>query len=310
MKAVFVTTDRDYANLGYMLSQCLDRVGVDSKMYMEKSVAHAYPKHGIVFGKNIDMVKKEAKNADIIVFVQGKYIDLDIDLSKKKVAVFYGATNYRKRHDKLNKKFNPIVDVTLLQTGDLLDLGGKNQKWIAGCVDTKAIIPKFRNERFDPMKFGHYPSRPKKKGTGEIIEAMKNVTIKHHLEIDYTPLDWLDHLKRINNCDIYIEQFQRVQEGKYPLCSYGLSALEAAAMGRIVLVNFCYLDTYEEQYGKCPLVVANTKKELTEKAEWLISLSFNEYINLQLRTRRWVEDYHSFESIGKRMLAIFEEIKK
>ncbi len=307
MKILFLTKDRDFANVGHRLAQSLVRVGINAVMYSGQPPAHDYSDRGIVFGKDINTVKKIAKKSDIIIFMHGKYIDLDMDFSDKKVAVFHGASNYRKQHKKLNEIFNPMVDVTLIQTADLLGLGAKKEHWITGCVDTTSIKPVYKIERSDKLKVVHYPSRPKKKGTDSINKALAGLK-----SIDFvwntTLLDWGNHMKRISNSDIYIDQFINKDPLGNKMCTPGMTSFEAAALGRIVIANFCDVSLYEKLYGECAIQVANTPDELRQVVNDLSLLNADELLDLQYKSRKWVEKYHSYEAMGNRLIKIFNEI--
>ncbi len=308
MKILFLAKDRDFANVGYRLSQSLVSVGVDAVMYSEVATAHGYKNQGIVFGKDVQRVRDRAEESDVIIFMHGKYIDLKTDFKDKIVGVFHGASNYRRRADELNKIFNPIVDVTLIQTADLLDQGGKNEKWITACVDTNNIRPVYGADRCSKLIVAHYPSRPKKKGTARIKKALEGLNSINFVCATKL-LKWKAHMKRIADSDVYIDQFLDQLHGK-KLCTPGMTSFEAAALGKIVIANFCDVGRYEKQYGACAIQVANTPDELKQVVEMLSLLNADELLDLQHKSRAWVEKYHSYEAMGERLVKIFGGIKK
>lgn len=307
MKVILVCKYRDYANVGYRLAQSLVRVGVDAVMYTERSAAHGYTHHGIVFDKDKQIVSEAAKDADVILFVHGRYIELDIDLTDKIVAVYHGASNYRNRAEEINEIFNPIVDVTLIQTGDLLGLGAKNEKWITACVDTTNIEPAYKTRRSDKLLVGHYPSS-RKKGTANIIEILDGIECVNFV-CDTTLVPHEDHIKRMSETDAYIDQFILKNPPGRKMGTPGLASFEAAALGRIPIANFLDVDLYEELYGECAIQVANTSDELIGVMERLSLLNSTELLELQHKSRAWVEKYHSYEAMGERLVKIFDTIQ-
>ena len=76
---------------------------------------------------------------------------------------------------------------------------------------------------------GHFPSKPAVKGSDKIVEAMKNV--KGNFEFRYSDkrVSWEEQIKRMSECDIYVERFTKDS-------GFGITALEAAALGKIVFI--------------------------------------------------------------------------
>ena len=103
----------------------------------------------------------------------------------------------------------------------------------------------------------------------------------------------------MSECDIYIEQICKHE--------WGITALEAAALGKIAITTFRGLEEYRKQYGDCELVVANTENELRERVEEIMSWTPEQILEKKKATRRWVETYHSFEAVGQRLKKIIGE---
>ena len=83
-----------------------------------------------------------------------------------------------------------------------------------------------------------------------------------------------------------------------------MTALEAAALGKVVIGQFDNRETYEKEYGPSPIITANTEEELVEVLNDLSTWSPDKIRQQQLMTREWVERHHSFESIGERLKGI------
>jgi len=94
------------------------------------------------------------------------------------------------------------------------------------------------------------------------------------------------------------------KKGK-PYGSWGITALEAAAMGKVVFTQMNNPSLYEKTYGCLPeLMCYNDKSEFIDNLQSLID-SPSAIRVMQKLTREWVVKHHSFESTGKKMLDLF-----
>jgi hypothetical protein len=287
-KWLFVSYD-DWANAGYLYSKAVESAGEQSKAICLHKLEHTFPESSEFcdLGQYLDY----ANQSDVIVAMHSIYSP--IPTKNKKLFVFHGGTIYRNYSSRINNHFNQIVDATIIQSYEFLDKGAKNQKWVLPPVDTKLIQPDYV---YHDHTFAHYPSKPYVKGTKEILEVMSpearyynggRFLYSHELK------PWEAHLKRVNDCDIYIEQMI--------YGDWGIAALEAAALGKVVITNFTGLEEYNKEYGNCELVVANNKTELNYKINEILAWSKDELLEKKKATRKWVEDYHSLEAIGNRL---------
>ncbi len=307
MKVVLIAS-ADWSNIGYILSECLKTVGVDSVMLKNKRHHFKYPKQGTII-RGMQQVVKYAQDADIIQFMHSvipAWFDVDFAL-KKKIAVFHGGSRYRLNHEKINKIFNPIVDLTIIQTPDLLNLGAKNEVWVGPAIDTSLIQPKY--EVNDRLIVGHYPSSSIAKCSHLITEIMKSMASKYDMDYQYSydRVPWVEQIKRVSNCDIYIENLAMKQDHA-DVGVWGLTALETAACADIVITPFVYVDLYRQQYGEFGPYVANSQLELEEALERLFTTPKHKILKLKKRNRRWVETLHSYTAIGQRLKEAYETI--
>jgi glycosyltransferase involved in cell wall biosynthesis len=197
------------------------------------------------------------------------------------------------------KYFNPIVHKTVIALGEFAGYGAKNETYIVGAIDTDKLISSgIKPKR--PYIAGHYPSNSLVKGTETINKIAGNIKgIKYLCSVEKVTYE--EQLKRMAVCDIYIELFNPVLNGeKYG--SFGISALEAAAMGKIVVTQNLSHKVYKENYGYCPLILCETENDLREKLELLGSMKPNEIKHLQDKTREWVVKNHSYKATGERIL--------
>ena len=69
-----------------------------------------------------------------------------------------------------------------------------------------------------------------------------------------------------------------INQGKRKYGEWGITALEAAALGKIVVTNFLSIDRYKIEYGDCPLVVCNTIDQLKDNISELSKMSKEEIL--------------------------------
>jgi len=290
MKVALLTTN-DWGNWGYELSESLKSINIDATMYIKKVHPLGYPKHGVLVKDNISL-NSMVKDADIIHFLHSRYIP-EIDLRSKKVFVSHTGSNYRQDPEKLNKIFNPIVEACELP-GSFLRLGAKNPYWIGGAVNLSNLTPKYDTN--NKLVVGHFQSG--EKGTSRIMSVTDKFKSRLDVRIPNEKLPWIENMDRVKDCDIYIEKL--IGE------SNGTSALEAAALGDIVITKYIHKEQYEKHIGKLGIHIANSEKELENKLEWLLTLSKEEIIELKKESRKWIIDCHSYESVGKRYLNMYK----
>jgi glycosyltransferase involved in cell wall biosynthesis len=228
--------------------------------------------------------------------------------NQAKVVVQHGSSAYRQMPEVCNNVFNKIADATIIQCPDLLGLGAKNEVFIYYAVDTDFLQPNY--ERVDPDKIiiGHFPSNPHVKGTQAIINVIKQLkeepSLKDKFEFVFPDktLSWVGNLKRIEKCDIIIETLNPKQVDK-KFGEWGNTALEAAALGKVVITNSHSVHIYEKQYNrKLMLQIANTPEQLaTTLRTILMGWNDEDYRKMKERTRKWVVMNHSIPSTAERL---------
>ena len=302
---VLIAAVKDYANMGNILKKCLINVGIDAKFYTEM--------HTIRLKKGESLNKNQAiefgNKCDIIQFMHSNRANLPINLKRKKVIVYHGGTIYRQRSEEMCKLWNPIVDCSLIQTYDLYGLGAKNEIWLLPPIDTDKILPKY-NTKGQKIIIGHYPSSPIAKGSDKIqniIDSIRGEVPDFDYRYSSKRVNWETQIQRVSDVDIYIELMRLKQKGKQ-YGHWGVSGLEAAALGKIVITNFYGHKEYEKTYGLCALQVANSEKEMRKKLITLLSMSKEELLDLKVKSRRWTEKYHSYKIVGNKLRKIYEKL--
>ena len=301
---VLLVAKNDWAYVGYTLSQCLRSVGVDADMLIGNLRKNNRPGCGIHF-KNVKQIKRYADNADIIQFMQGQWVETGVDLSKKRVFVFYGGTNYRTNPELVCQIFNPIVEKSIIQTGDLFGLGAKNEVWLLPAVDLDILKPNYKRES-NKIIVGYFPSSSMKgPGITSVLDNLqKHFGDKFEWYTTSKKMSWAEHMKRVARCDVYIESCSLKQEYKgkfYRTGAWGVSALEAAALGNIVMGSLLDSEAYMSEYGDHKLRIVNTLSELGQELIRIFCLTDDEILRHKKETRAWIERFHSFEAVGKKL---------
>jgi len=294
MKVLF-TAIRDWANHGYIMSKCLQSVGIESTMITQNPPKINYGEGGIIV-KNPIKWNEYVADCDVLIIMHSQYVGTDVDLTNKKVLVFHTGTKYRSHYNSLNTKFNAFVDATLV-AADIFELGNvKNEFYVPVAVDTNKFVPNYTLS--GPLFVGHYPTQPTTKG-GPYIKKILPTIPGINFEVDASRMTWEKHLLRLKKCDIYIEDVGTHDgKGNPQKGGMGLTALEAAAMGNIVISRMNYIDKYERELGKCGIQVIQDPEELPFLLNKIVRSSKEELIKLKKASREWVERVHSYKAVG------------
>jgi len=325
---VLMLTGHDWANTGWRFSQCLQSLGLEVLFFKGMMHPFCYPEQGIVHPALYEMVKEHgahthlafevpklkfyADNAKVIHYRDSSFIDTTADLSKKRVVVQHGGRTYRVGHETINEIFNPIVDATLIQMPDLLGLGAKNEQLVYYPVQTERLLPHYKRQ-YDRLTIGHFPTGQIEKGSSLIVSVLEELNAGKFKDrfyfmgtTDFTKargkmLLWQDHLQRTAACDIIIETCSMTAQGR-PYGEWGNTAIEAAALGKIVVTNSLSTELYKTEYGPdCALHIANNGEEMKDVLSRLLSMTDRELLAEKEKSRAWVEKYHSMEATAARL---------
>lgn len=316
---VLMLTKYDWANTGFRFYRCLRLLGLNVRFLKGCGHKFKYPKQGEIC-KYLDvkhnsnypivikapMLKDLVEEAKIIHFIASTYVNTGISLKEKKIVIQHGGSTYRRNPVSANNLFNKISDATIIQCPDLLGLGAYNEHLIYYPVDTHSIRPDFKR-RSDKILIGHFPSNPKNKGTLTILDTINSINSDRFEYIGVKSahpnrhwVDWKDNLDRMRECDIIIETCNPNIEDKQ-FGEWGNTALEAAALGKIVVTNSLKLDVYKKEYGNMALHIVNNGNELKRKLEYLLSLTDKELDEEKEKSREWVVNKHSLESTATKL---------
>jgi hypothetical protein len=320
----------DWANFGESLAHALRSVGIDANMYVCTPLHYRYAQQGIP--TELSHMIQLAREADVVqVMHSGGIIaskhnkdllsifteERALDRTRQCVSVLHGGSRYRQAAHALNIRFNSLVDVTIIQTHDLLNLGAFNEKWILAPVDANEICkcasrPLREIPTTGMLIVGHFPTSVTIKNSALIGCVMQRCQQKLGAGVfayQHTPqLHEHDaYLKLVSGCDIYIDH-QGYMQGDKIYGEFGISALEAAAMGKIVITCTNGLERYYKEYGEFVPLVSNSAQELEDILMRILTAPRNELCQIQQRTSEWVRKYHSMEFIGRKLKAVYEEV--
>ena len=298
---ILFLTFNDYSNLCFNFSESLNSIGIKSKCLTLSSHPFGYEKQAIKVGL---LGMMEAMESAEVIIIGHSSVHLLKSLSEqlkgKRVWVLHTGTPYRQAPERMNEEFNPIVEGTLTDSPEFMTLGGKNIHYIAGAIDTDKI--NFTPSNTTELTFAHYPSNAMNKGTKEIKQMMSEFPVKFVCNEDVIPHE--ENLKRISQCDVYIELFAPTQREK-TYGSFGVTAFEAAAMGKVVVTNSLFDEVYEAAYGPSELVIANTESDFKGCIHQLIQLQSLD--DLKQRNRFWIEKTHSYSATGTYLNTLLEK---
>lgn len=244
-------------------------------------------------------IKETYKDCDIVILVHSDWELLEL-LDNKLVLNYATGTKYRQSSELINSKFNaPITLIALpeFQTAP-------NPKYLVGAIDTDLLQP--TGECSTPIKFGHYPSSKDVKGSLDIVNVMQSLPVQFKYSFDR--VSYPEQIERIKEIDVYIELMASTQGGK-PYGSFGITCLEAAALGKIVITqNLNDNGLYNETYDIPPINFIKNKEDLKKVVLGLDNYSDSFILGQQMLTRNWVVNNHSYEATGKRLIKILNEL--
>jgi len=312
----------DWSNTGWRYYKCIKKFSKDVQFLKGRKHRFGYPEQGKI-NKILNKKKPVAKapvtieapelrplveKAKVIHFIASTFVDTGADLSKKPVIVQHGGATYRNNAKQVNERVNPIANYTIIQSPDLLELGAKNEHYFCFPVDTDYIQPNFKTNKH--LKIGHFPSNSAAKGTNQILKTIKDVNLDSHYFGKRKPgvksewVNWYDNLMRMSECDIIIEKAQfelkRGWSGEF-----GNTALEAAALGKIVITNSHQSFAYQTAYGDHPLLIANNQKAFENHLHNVLSMNEKDINDLKQKTRQWAVDKHGITATANRL---FEKV--
>lgn len=299
--------DADHANFSHENANSLRSVGVDCIDLKLQKHPFGYDSQSTIV--NTQFMIGAIKAADIVQV----FHTWDFGLSyartqgKKRITVWHTGTTYRRSPEKWNDIFNPHISVAFSDQCEFKNLGAKNYTYCATAIDCKKWFPEHRPVG-RPYIFGHFPSH-EHKGTKEILEMLHRINLEKFFVLNYSDrkVSHEGQKARMNEVDCYIELFKPELFGK-PYGCFGVTAFEAAALGKMVVTQNIHEETYKAVYGDCALEIANTPESFNEVINRILSMSPEKIREKQRDSRHWLEKNHSYENNGLRLKKILENL--
>lgn len=235
-----------------------------------------------------------------------------MDMLYEKVVVLQnGGSYYRVARDYYEQTvWRGVVDCAISHEADLMGSAPWPETLVIPPVDVD-FLRDFRADRSGRCKIvvGHYPGNRVSKGTDSICAAIEMVKdekwFRDRIEfrrsafnfmspVGVVPVPWRDHLRRLAQCDVVIDQIMPELDGK-PFGEWCNTALEAATLGCAVIVNSRDTSPYERTYGRKPdFDICNTTDEMID-----VMKRYAESGGVGAaghHAQWWAEDCHSVEA--------------
>lgn len=287
----------DYANYSHDNARALRSIGIDCIDLV------THPRVNYTYETSSDVCTKEKmipyiQRADVVQVMHSHtaLFDLAKQHCKGQVIIYHTGSRYRDDPEYFNNRF--AGHKTVSDQTEFMHLG--DHKYIVSPVEFERA-PLYNGLK---KKIGHYPSNVEVKGTASIIKMLKPFDFDWLFDSHIVPHD--EQLQRIAACDIYIELFKPILNGHEYGC-FGVSALEAAAMGKIVVTNNLYPNAYKDAYGTCPLTIANTEEQFKYVIDGLLKMNKKMFVDLQKETFEIMRENHSFEATGNKIAQMIYE---
>ena len=294
MRVVSISVN-DYANFMHENAKALRSIGVDCVDLIQSRHIFNYKTQGQLASQQ--QMIQQIKSADIVQVNDShpELFKLAKTYCKGKIVVYHIGTRYREKHEELNKLFEGHTTIT--DQCEFMVLG--DHKYLVSPVEME--FSGVAKEK--PYKIAHYPSNPEVKGTAKIIELIKKVSSRYDFKLSLKTVSHDQQIDRMRGCDIYVELFKPEINGKQYGC-FGVTALEAAAMGKIVVTNNLFPDVYKDVYGVCPLTIINTEDNFVSYFNQLLKMDVNFIADIQKQNYELMRENHSYEATGNRILKL------
>jgi hypothetical protein len=275
MKICNISND-DFSNFAFSISEALKSVGQDCHSYKLQDHPFKYPKQSDIV--TLEEMVSKVKEADVVQFFHDNlslFNMIAANCKNKKLIAYHTTSLYRRDYDKLNELMNPFIHKAVNCMPEFMGKGAKNEVYMVGAVDLEALKERMCNQKSNII--GHFPSNARVKGTKNILDVLKETKLaefvfKHDIGIE----KYEEQLKRISECCIYIEMLTEKDGLGNDYGDFGITALEAAAMGCVVITQCNNLDIYRKHYGDPFFFIANTKDDLKGLLEGFIKNDFNQ----------------------------------
>ncbi len=287
---VVIISSNDYANLGHNWGNALRSVGVDAVDVTTKKHLFKYKSESNLVTKAT--ISTLVNDADHVLLMHSDETFLPL-IGNIPYTVAHTGTRYRVRPKENNYLFKSAQNVITDQTEFMRLI--PNGKYLVSSVDEyKEPIRKSNNK----LILGHFPSVAETKGTPKIIQMLKPFEKFFEIRINTDRVDHEKNMKRINECDVYVELFKHSIGGN-PYGCFGVTAIESAMMGKAVLTQDLELNSYIDTYGTHPFYLTNTENDFKNALERILDEGISHESIAQMTAEK-----HSHKSTGDKLSKI------
>lgn len=297
---ILLASSHDYANLIHNQANALRSIGVDA-------VDVTLHRHELKYPTQSQIVTRQqlsdlTRKAEMVII--GHSCPTILSLNKcNRYAVYHSGTRYRNNPEHFNKLFRGAF-VSLSDQTEFMSLG--NHRYIVSAIDPGLYQPVKRKPGKRKLIVGHFPSNAEVKGTADIIRMLEPFKKDFEIRIDTKVLPYEKNLERIREVDIYIELFKPELNGK-PYGCFGVTALEAAMLGKFVITQDIQKFAYPFTYGHycSPLHLANSETEFNDHLVWLKQNGFATTYSEDIHQR--TTERHSPQATGNLLMKYLYE---
>lgn len=213
---------------------------------------------------------------------------------KKIVCCYYGS-DLRSRG--IFRELDEMSDLNLTVEFDHLELH-KNIHYLFFPFDVEKV--EYRFPELEKVKIIHSPTNRLYKGTDKILNVMDELKKSHDFEFilaENINRDKLLEMKR--ECNLAIDQVG----GELGGSGYGKNSIENLAMGLPTITEF--YDEYMNFLPENPFITCSIDNLKDTIINYIKNLKLLKEISLT--GRKWVEKYHSYESVNARLEHLYKE---
>lgn len=259
---ILLCSSVDYSNLISNQANALRSIGVDAVDVTLQRHELKYPTQSRVVSRQA--LSQLTREAEMVII--GHSCPIIHSLNKcKRFAVYHSGTRYRNNPEYFNKLFRGAF-LTLSDQTEFMSLG--NHKYIVSAIDPALYQPVKTSKRKRKLIVGHFPSNPEVKGTADIIRMLEPFKNDFEIRIDTNVLPYENNLERIREVDIYIELFKPELNGK-PYGCFGVTALEAAMMGKTVITQDLEYNSHNNVYQSHPFYCVTNEATFHGCFQWI-----------------------------------------
>ena len=286
-KKVLFISKKDFAGSGVKLCNALNN---HSDSYTARFIAYKPANFGAkndIVTSNRHVIQKHIDSADII-HLKGDFPISQftkLDFSGKPIFQTVGGSYFRRQSDKHSgavalAKFNLSEYTCFNLSGITPEL---TENWIPHALD---IMPNYWTEPQGRIRIGHAPSHRGKKGTENILKALKSFDVDVILMENLTNKEVIETKKTLH---LFIDQ--SIIE------AYGMNAVECLAMG-VPVISSC------KQLKGSPIEVIESNT--VESIKTAIQRALNR-LNKQwsLDSHEWAKNTHSYKSVCEKLESFY-----